>query len=510
MRAYLAIDVGTSAAKAGVVTSDGALLASAAVPYELSYPSPGHIECEADTYWDATVQALRRAVADGNAVTGGALEIAGIGSASQGETLLCLGRRGEPIGPAIVWLDTRATAEAAWIGEQVGTDVRYEHTGQAESVATWPAAMMRWLSIHEPDRFAATYTFATLGDWIGAQLCGELTASTTMWSTSLLLDVISLRWWDTMLELTGVDEHRLPRLVGTMETIGGVTEEVAACIGVPGGIPVMACTLDQIAGAVGVGNVVPGEISEMSGTCLALAATVESLPPRELGLPIYLHAEPGKLCALPYAQTGGLLLQWLRSTVSGGQPGSVAYEQLLAEAAAVPPGSSGVLFLPHLAGAFFPEFDHQARGAIVGLTLQHGRGHIVRSALEAVSFVLRSGLERLNAAGVRSDEVIAAGGGMESALWLQIKADVCGVRLRRARCAETALLGAAMLLAVALGDYPSCGAATLAMTGTSDSYIPDLENKERYDEAFARYGALTDMLQPFWPRDGVPVAITSP
>jgi xylulokinase len=494
-RAYLSIDVGTSAVKAGVIDPTGRMLGSAAAGYELTYGAGDRVEANPETYWRAVVGAAREALSRGAAAAGGPLQLAAVATCSQGETLICLDRERRPIGPAIVWLDNRACREAAELGASVTADELYARTGQLESIATWPAAKLLWLRRHDLQRFDATAVFALLGDWIGFRLCGELAAEITLNSSSLLLDIGSREWWDDALTLVGIDPQQLPPLVETGTVLGSLTGEASSALGVPARTPVIAGTLDQVAAALGAGNVWPGTVTETTGTVLALATTIVGLAPaRSSGIPMYLHTRPDRLCALPYAQTSGLVLDWLERVFHGSESDRRDYGSLVAEAEAIAPGADGVTFLPHLAGAAFPEFDLEASGAIIGLRLRHGRAHIIRAALEAAAYTLRRALGALERAGVRPQEVISLGGAARNDAWCQMKADACGLPIRRIRCREASLLGVAMLAAVASGDHADEDIAVAAMTQLVDAAEPDPTRAAAYEDGYHRYLALGEQL----------------
>jgi xylulokinase len=249
------------------------------------------------------------------------------------------------------------------------------------------------------------------------------------------------------------------------------------------------------AGAVGAGNLAPGLLTEATGTYLAPLICLKTPPPfMDPGFPVLLHAVPDLYCALPYGQTAGAALRWLHDILSPSLQGMVPerdYTSLISEAEPVPPGSDGLTFLPHLAGAGFPDWDLSASGTLAGIRLGHGRGHIVRAGLEAVAFMLRGAIEGLREAGAHIDGVTSLGPASRSILWLQIKADVCQVPVARPEEDEASLLGAAILASVARGDHADLLAAASAMTRVSDTVQPDPRLRETYDDAYARFRSLS-------------------
>jgi xylulokinase len=504
MALYLAVDMGTSSVKAGLFESGGELRGLGSSEYSLTLPAPEQVECEATVYWQAVLLAVRAAWARAEDLGHDRREVAALCMSCQGETMLCLDANGLPLGPAIVWLDNRADREARELAEIFGGDEIYHRTGQVECVATWPACKIMWIRRHDRERFARTSRFVLLADWMLQQLCGELVGDLSLYSSTLLMDIQQLSWWEPMLDELGLSADVLPPLVSPGTTVGRLSATAAHQLALPAGLPIVAGGLDQVLAAAGAGNLRPGLLTEMTGSIVAMATCLAEFPDRSHGLPLYTHVVDGQYCALPYAQTGGLALRWLRDSILGASSAqaSVPFDAFAAEAATVSPGSDGLLFLPHLAGAFFPEFDLAARGALVGLTLSHTRAHIIRAALESVAYVIRAAIDAVRMTGMAVDHIVSLGGGSESALWRQIKASASGVPVRRISCPEASLLGAAMLAAVASGEFANLAQAAGAMCHPFDEILPDPGAAAAYEAAYARYRYLYTQLRPFFAAAG--------
>jgi xylulokinase len=497
---YLAVDLGTNAVKAAHVNRDGRMVGSATIEYELQTPATGRVECDPETYWQAIVRSVRaaRRAAEG---AHGRLVVEALAVTSQAETLLCLDARGNPLRPAIVWLDNRSGAEAVELGERLGTRTIYAHTRQMLSLPTSPASKILWLARHEPDVFGETATFCLVGDWITGRLTGGLVGDITTYPTSLLLDGGRREWWTPMLDVLDLTPRRLATLAAPGSIVGHLRPSAADEVGLDRHVLVVTGGMDTIAGAVGAGNLAPGLLTEATGTYLAPLTCLEAPPPfSDPGFPVLLHAVPDLYCPLPYGQTAGAVLRWLHDMFSPANPGSPIerdYAALISEAERVPPGADGVTFLPHLAGAGFPDWDLSASAAIAGIRLGHGRGHIVRAALEAVAFMLRGSIEGLRDVGARIENVTSLGPASRSTSWLQIKADVCQVPVARLEQEEASLLGAAMLASVARGEHADLAEAAAAMTRTAGVVAPNAEAVRAYDDAYARFRILYRDLRAF-------------
>ena len=220
--------------------------------------------------------------------------------------------------------------------------------------------------------------------------------------------------------------------------------------------------------------------------------------------PVYIHSAPGRYLYCPVCPTGGMTLTWFRDTFGreeierAGREGRVAYDLLTELAATVPPGSDGLVMLPHLAGAFSPEYVPAARGVFYGFGLGHGKGHFVRAILEAVAFMLRRNVELLAGAGAPAAEIHSHGGGARSPLWNQVKADVCGLPVITLQGEDAAIRGDAMLAGVAAGVFRDLEDGARAMVAVHKRYEPDPTTHPAYEAAYGTYRELFEALRPLF------------
>ncbi len=504
MTLLLGLDVGTTSVKAGLFDAAGRQVAADGREYALLHPSPDHVEIDAETWWASAVAAVRGVL---GSVGVDPQAVAAIGVSSQGETIVAVDGDGRPLGPALVWLDNRASAEARQLSTQFPNPLVYDRTGVPDVNPTWPASKLLWWRSHEPALFRDAARFLLAEDFVLRRLTGRFVTEGGIQCTSMLFDIVEGRWWPEMLDAVGVGPERLPEVAAPGSVVGRLTATAAADLGLPVGLPVVAGGMDQGAGAVGVGNTGRGVVSESTGGALTVQAAVARHggdPSRQT--PVYIHSAPGQYLYCPVCPTGGMALTWFRDTLGGlevehaRRAGASAYDLLTALAADVPPGCDGLTMLPHLAGAFSPEYVPEARGAFIGLTLAHTRGHLVRSVLEAVAFMLRRNVELLERAGAPATEIRSHGGGARSRLWNQIKADACGLPVVTLEGEDAAVRGDAMLAGVAVGVYPDLAAAETALVATRDRFEPDPASRAAYDQAYGRYIRLFDALRPEFER----------
>jgi xylulokinase len=484
MSLLLTLDAGTTSVKGALFDASGNMMCSRVHEYALEKPAPDIVELDPDVYWQAAQTVIGKILAE-TAVAPDA--ITALGVTSQGETLIVLDRNGQPLRKAIIWLDNRAKDEAAAIQTAFGRDRVYQITGQQDIVPGWPASKILWLRRHEPHIFKAAATFLMVEDYLIYRLTGRLATDHALNPSTLYYDLRAGCWWADMLEFLGITARQLPELLDSGASAGTVT----AAIGLSRHTRVTVSPIDQVAAAVGAGNIAPGTITETTGSALAICATVDHPlydPAKRVGL--YRHALPGLYVLLPWIPTAGMILRWFRDEFGDG----LDYAALAGTAAAIAPGSEGLIVLPHFCGMVCPETNPDAKGVLHGLSLSHRRAHIVRAILESVAFSLRDNLDMLTDLGIDCREIISLGGGARSELWLGIKADVLQQPIRVMRCEETTCLGSAVLAAAGSGVHTGVEAAVKAMVCARQAIAPDPGHRAVYDAAFARYRELNRTL----------------
>lgn len=487
--ALMGLDLGTTAVKVGLFDAEsGEALAVARSEYTPTSPHAGWMELEAEEYWRASVEATRAAHEQA-----GAPRVVGIGLSSQGQTFVPLGASEEPLRPAIVWLDTRAEAQAQRLNEILDTDELRRRRGTPTINAIDSAPKILWLREHEPEVWAQTRHLVMLPDYLGLLMTGELKLDLSNAGSTALVDRTADDWWPEALEAVGLPREWLSPLGRPGEKLGELTAAAARALGLDAGTPVALGSNDQLNGAVGVGNVEPGIASGTVGTAMALITTVDdiadTLPD---GVLWGKHPVPGLFYLLTYAKTSGVLLTWLRDLLGVGD-----YDVLLTEAAGVPAGCDGLVCLPHFSGTATPTFRSDVRGGFVGLTLGHTRGHIVRAVAEAVCFCARDALTlTVSATGQDVTELRMLGGAARSEWWMQMMADVVQLPLAIPACSEAAVLGGAIYGGVAAGRLDSIATAAKRFYRPAQRLEPREEMTGAYDEAYTVYRDVMERLYP--------------
>ena len=483
MSLVLGLDVSTTATKAVLQDAEGAVLAVGTSAYPYETPHPLWSEQDPALWWDASRVAVRAAL---EAAEADAAAVEAVGLTGQMHGLVALDTRDEVLRPAILWNDQRTAAECDAIREIVGRRRLIATTGN-DALPGFTAPKLLWLRRHEPEVWAAIAHVLLPKDLVRLRLTGEHAVDRADGSGTILFDLASRDWSTEIVGELGIQHRWLPQTYEGPTVTGTITEAAASATGLRVGTPVIAGGGDQAAAAVGVGSVVPGVSSVSLGTSGVMFTTTErpTIEP-EGRLHAFCHAMPDRWHLMGVMLSAAGSLRWYRDTLAPG----VAFEELVEEAAQAPPGSDGLLFLPYLTGERTPYPDPLARGAFVGLTVHHGRAHLTRAVLEGVAFGLRDSLELMLAAGLpHPTEIRATGGGIRSALWRQILADVLGAAIVTTTGAEGAAQGAATLAAVGAGWFDTVQDACRALVRTGET-TPPSEAAGAYTRAYARYREL--------------------
>jgi xylulokinase len=493
----LALDVGTTSVKAAAVTLDGAQRGAASSGYATHRPRPNVVEQRPDDWWAAVCSATADLFA-APGIDRGALVAVGLSGMAATHVLLDADLR--PLGPAMIWQDTRATREAAWLHERLGPAGVEEAIGRGIPLtASMQGARMRWLFEHAPEELARTRVIVGSKDYLLLRLTGELATDRT--SANGYCHMVTGELHAAMAEATGVGDDQLPPRLAPTALGGRVHAAAAEATGIPVGTPVAVGMIDSWCNMLGAAVARPGDAWDTAGT--AEVVGVAASPTSELGRTSGMRFLTGVALSYGVTQCGTDALTWYAETFpepdAAGAPvlGAAHFRRLDEVAATAPPGADGLVFLPYLQGERSPFSDARVRAGFHGLHRGHGRPHFVRSVLEGVAFSVRHVLEHHEAAGeVRSTRVVVTSGGAKSRLWNQIKADVTGRPFATLRVADAGSVGAAILGAVAVGHY-TLEEAIRRMVRVADTVEPNAARRARYDELFDIYlglgRALTDL-----------------
>jgi xylulokinase len=486
----LGLDLGTSSLKAVLVEPEGRVLASQAVEYDILTPQPGWAEQDPEGWYQAAGRCIRQLL---QAAQIDPAAVRGVGLSGQMHGLVPLDGQGQPLRPAIIWADSRSTSQLAALQQQIPAVDLARLTGNPLAAGFMLPSWL-WLQDNEPEAARRTRTLLLPKDYLRFRLTGDLGAEPSDASSTGMFEPASRRWSTELLERLRIDPALLPPIGESAAVAGTLTRSAAAETGLKEGTPVVFGGSDQACQAAGHGVVTPGVMSSTIGTGGQLFAPLDvPLPDPQLRLHLFCHALPGRWHHQAAILAAGLALKWLRGCFFPGH----TYTELADWAAQAPPGAEGLLFTPYLLGERTPHMDPHARGSLVGLSIRHGRSHIVRAVMEGVVYALRQGLELMLGLGGQVERVVASGGGVRHPLWLQLQADIYNRPIYRTTTAEAAALGAALLAGVGTGVYPDLEQACRQVVHYSGQAVEPVSRAAAYyEQAYSQYAGLYGRLKP--------------
>ena len=486
---YIGIDLGTSAAKLLLVDEQGVIQNEVTKEYPLSFPQPGWSEQAPEDWWRACLEGVPALLRGFDAT-----QVAGIGAGGQMHGLVALDEDDAVIRPAILWNDGRTGEEVEYLNGVIGKERLSALTANI-AFAGFTAPKILWMKKHEPENFARIAKIMLPKDYVNYKLTGVHCCDYSDASGMLLLDVANKRWSAEMLSLCGVREEQMPRLFESYEVVGSVRPDVAAVLGLPAGVKVVAGAGDNAAAAVGTGVVGEGGCNISLGTSGTLFISSErfGVDPNN-ALHAFAHADGGYHlmgCMLSAASCNKWLCDdILRTKDYAAEQKDISDDKL---------GRNHVYFLPYLMGERSPINDVNARGTFTGISMDSSRSDLVQAVLEGVAFAIRDSFEVARSLGLDIPRSKLCGGGSKSPLWRKIFANVLGIPLDMVKTEQGPGYGGAMLAMVGCGVYPSVKAAAEALVEVASTVEPDPELSARYEAQYRKYKKIYPAMKALFP-----------
>jgi xylulokinase len=445
---FLGIDIGTFESKGVLVAADGQIIATAARPHRLIVPQPGHAEHRPrEDWWDDFAFISQKLFADSRIPPAAVKAVA---ASAIGPCMLPVDAQGEPLMNAVLYgVDARASREIDDLTAAIGEATLLERCGNAlTSQSVGPKIL--WLKRNRPEIYAATHKVLGAPSYLVHRLTGSYVIDHYSAAGSSPLYLADRQEWSGELAPDIIDLDRLPRLAWTTEIAGTVTRRAAEETGLAAGTPVIVGTIDAAAEALSVGLIDPGEMMMMYGsTVFIIMITAERVRDPRLWYAPWLF--PGEHAAMAGLATSGTLTHWFREQLARDLDPATAAPALAEEAAAVPPGARGLVFLPYFSGERTPIHDTHAKGMLFGLNLTHTRGDIYRAVLEGIACGTNHVIATYVEAGQDPRAILAVGGGTKNRVWAQATSDVSGRRQVVRDKTIGAAYGDAFLAALAIG-----------------------------------------------------------
>ncbi|MBC7343826.1 MAG: FGGY-family carbohydrate kinase [Clostridia bacterium] len=501
----LGVDVGTQATKGVLMRPSGEVLAVATEEYGVLHPHPLWAEQWPDVWLQAVCRVIQAMLSKASVSP---QQIAGICISSlYGGSGVPLDANMKPIRPCIIWMDRRASAEAAWVKNNVDLEKIFKITGNwVDSYFGYTKIL--WIKRHEPDKWRKIALFLPPNSYINFRLTGQVAIDhSSAGNLGGFYDIRAHKWSEEMAQLLGIPLELMPqKIVASGEVIGELTYEGARLTGLAPGTPVLAGGVDAPMATLAAGALDAGDNVAMMGTstCWGVIHTGQGFAPELVSMP-YVVDPMHKFYTWGGSATSGALARWFRDELCeqevahGVKDGKDPYQILDDLARDIPPGCEGLLALPYFMGERAPRWDPNARGAWVGLTLAHTKGHLFRALLEAAGFALRHAIEVGEKIGLPiTKEIVVVGGVAKSPLWLSILADITGhTILTPATGGIEAPLGDALLVGLATGLVDRCERIREWII-YSEPLRPDPARHVAYNRWYSLYHKLYEALYPLF------------
>ncbi len=482
MEQYLiAHDLGTSGDKATLFSTSGQLIKSVTAAYNTHFFNTTWAEQEPEDWWQAFCQNNRALLQDVDASRVKAMAFSG-----QMMGCVAVDRQGKPLRPAIIWADQRAQEQERFLKERLDPWEFYQTTGHRIS-ASYSLEKLMWVRDNEPDVYKNTYKMLQAKDYLVHRLTGQFVTDYSDASSANCLDLQALCWSDRILDAAGIDRDKLPQVRESTYVAGEITPSLSAACGLPMGTPVVIGGGDGVCAAVGAGSVSDGQAFTYLGSSSWVALT-SSQPIFDPQMRTYnwAHLVPGKYSPNGTMQAAGNSYQFLRRTLCqdleclAQEQGVSPYALMDREITASPVGAKGLLYLPYILGERSPRWNSEARGAFIGLKMEHTRGDMLRAGVEGILMNLAIILDVF-----RQDREIpdinVIGGLSKGAPVRQALADIFGVRAYQLDWLDEATsMGAAVAAGVGVGELEDFSAIN-RFVKAANIVEPNWENHKKYE-----------------------------
>ncbi len=485
MAYFMGIDVGTSSVKTLMIDGEGTEIGSASRKYDVLKPKMNYAEQNPEEIWEAVKGTLLELSGRYPKETA---QLKGISYSGQMHGLVLVDRFGKPVCNMIIWQDHRSVDQR----DKIYSAVPFEEFNRITLNQLSPGYLimsLMWIREHAKEIYDRSALFLLPKDYIRYRMCGTLGTDMSDASASVIFDTAGKCWPWEIVERLGLRKELFPDCHASTETAGVITRECAGECGLPEGVPVLYGGGDTLMHEIGTGMIDEGRpwVSNIGTACQVTCVMRRPVYDEQFRTNTFCCVKEDLWMLMAVGMCGGAAMKWMQGIL-----GVSAFEELNRMAEQARPGSDGVIFLPYLSGTRCPENDPLSKGIYFGLSLDHGREHLVRSTMEGVVYSLRSDLDLLEELTQKSPEMmIASGGGARGRLFLQMQADIFKKPIYTTESAEQSCLGAAVTAAVGTGYFASFEEACEKTVRFRDEVVePIQENCRRYEEYYQVYREL--------------------
>lgn len=491
------LDIGTTGCKCTVFDEQGGYLDKSYHDYPVRRAVGGH-EIDISAMMEGVYAVIRE-------MAGKYLDIIGIGVTSFGETFVMTDESGTPLHPAMLYTDPRGKEECLELARQLGEKRIAQITGLRPH-EMYSISKMMWIKKHRPDIYQAARHVFLMEDYVVFHLTGKAQIDYSLASRTMAFDIRSLDWSSEVLEAAGMKRDLFSTCVPAGSVAGTILAQAAAKTGLSGETKIISVSHDQVAAAAGAGAFNKSVAVDGAGTVECLTPVYDRMPDIDCMYEGYFsvvpYVVPGTYVAYAFSYTGGALIQWCVENLAKreqeqAKEQGISVNEFLEMAYADKEGEpSGLLVLPHFAGAATPYMDTGSKGAVLGLTAASTVAEIYRGCMEGVAYEMYLNYQALQGSGICFERLHATGGGARSAVWMQMKADVLNLPITALKTVDAGTVGSAMLTGVAIGMFRDLKEAAGRMVEETVTYEPRPEMHEKYMQVFERYRRVYEAVRP--------------
>ena len=480
MKYVIGVDLGTSAVKILLVDKNGEVVRSVSKPYPLVQEKTGYSEQNPKHWVDQTLLGLKELLKD---FTSEVANIEGISFSGQMHGLVLLDEQNDVLRPAILWNDTRTTAQCKRIYDVVGKEKLLQIT-KNPALEGFTLPKILWVKEFEPQVFEKLKTFVLPKDYLRYKLTGQLHMEYSDAAGTLLLDIGKKEWSTTICDLLDIEPSICPPLIDSHSEVGTISLEVSQATGLSPTTRVFAGGADNACGAIGSGILEDGKTLCSIGTS-GVVLSFESTADKDFEGKVHYfnHGVSDAFYTMGVTLAAGYSLTWFKEVFANEE----SFQELLSEIGSVPVGSNGLLFTPYLVGERTPHADAIIRASFIGVDSSHQRKDFVRAVLEGITFSLNESIEIFRKNGKLIDNIVSIGGGAQNNDWLQMQADIFNAKIVRLTSEQGPGMGAAMLAAYGCNWFDSLKDCADEFLKEDKQFIPIKENVEKYKKLFSIY-----------------------